>query len=134
MRLADVGLLLALLSVISALSISIKQVTVLPPQVINVLFLIPIVVLMAQRGFDGALLAASISFITVIGVSGWLYGINVIDPSNSNTTFLMISVFEMGVYYLISLVVGLLLDAQRGERRRLATLLSLERIIANAAL
>ena len=121
----DLFLLVFMELLILDLSTLIHSVLVVPFPLTNVLFLLPIVVLMTLHGFDGALLAAAASLI--VGVAVVMY-VEQIDPHlptiDERISFVTI-VFEMGVYYLISIVVGLLIDAQRSERRRLTTLLNL---------
>ncbi len=129
---SDIGLLLLMLVMIATLTVAINSVTSIPPQLTNVLFLIPIVVLMIQRGFDGALLSAALSLIVATTVANYI-----LPARNPGATIerlqIVTIVFEMGIYYLISIVVGLLLDAQRLERKRLATLLNLDRSIVTAS-
>ena len=122
----DLGLLALMVVGVGALSWGVTRITYLPPQFITVLFLLPIVVFTAMRGLDGALLSATSSLLlTLVFVTNSVNS----QPLALNNERVMVAsiVFELGVYYLISLVGGVLIDGQRAERRRLKTLLDLSR-------
>jgi signal transduction histidine kinase/CheY-like chemotaxis protein len=128
----DLSRLALMLGVVVLLSWGVQQTSYVPPQFINVLFLLPIVALTAMRGFDGALLSATSSLLLAL--------LFVLEPINSaggdlgNQRVLLASlVFELAVYYLISIVGGLLIDAQRSERRRMTTLLDLSSLFTSSA-
>jgi signal transduction histidine kinase/CheY-like chemotaxis protein len=122
----DVRLLGLMLILGALLSWTINRITYVPPQFTDVLFLLPIVVLTAIRGFDGALISASGSLLVSLLL---LFdpGIRAqrVDVSTNERAVFASIVFELGIYYLTAMMGGLLLDAQRAERSRLTTLFNL---------
>ncbi len=122
----DLRLLALMLSLGGLLSWIINRLTFVPPQFTDVLFLLPIAVLTASRGFEGALISASGSLLVSL--------LFLFDPvvrmqrlaisTNERAVFASI-VFELAIYYLTAMMGGLLLDAQRAERSRLTTLFNL---------
>ncbi len=131
---SDLRLLALMLSLEAILSWTINRFTTVPPQFTDVLFLLPIVVLTAVRGLDGALISASGSLLVSL--------LFLFDPAiraqrvailtNERAVFASI-VFELGIYYLTAMMGGLLLDAQRAERSRLTTLFNLSSMLNSSS-
>lgn len=122
----DTGLLVLLLGLVALIRWIINQTSSIPPQFLDVLFLLPIAVLTALRGLDGALISATgsllVSLVFMLGADMQLQ--RVMAATNERVVFAGI-VFELGIYYLIAMMGGRLLDVQRAERSRLRILFDL---------
>ncbi|GAA5526538.1 GAF domain-containing protein [Herpetosiphon gulosus] len=130
---SDVLQLIFMLTIVGLIGWGIDRVAYIPVQFLNVLFLLPIVAFTARHGFDGALLSATGSML--IALSFFLDETSrmrrVGTMGNDRVAFASI-VFELGVYYLISMIGGLLIDIQRAEKQRLAMLSHVNRIFNQA--
>ncbi|HEY1011674.1 MAG TPA: GAF domain-containing protein, partial [Herpetosiphonaceae bacterium] len=127
----DLVMLIEILSVLAMCGWLINLRTLISPQIISTLFLLPMIWFAARRGFDGALLAGLTGTLTALAIMLGPPGRAelIVRAASEQRSFATI-VFELVVFYLASMVIGLLIDAQRAERRRLETLLDLNRMVA----
>lgn len=127
MKLTDIGLVLVFMLLVIGLYLLIEPQINLTPRFFNVLLLFPIAILLIRRGLDGVFVASPLSFATAL-ILLWLNSRQqVLQRADFATT-----IFELGIYYLVGIGIGLLVDNQREEQRKLTSISDINRLFLSS--